>query len=121
MKEAFIIFIVLLILLMVISVFGGSIRFTPTAAPSGGPSPVMPMTGFGNLARFEPYSDMPGMPEGPSKPKPLANDVDAPLLPPMPSPEPSLTDQPAAAAPSDLGGSSNSGVEAFSGGSFASF
>ena len=45
MKEALIIFIVLLILLMIISVFGGSIRYTPTTY-AGVPSfSVMPGAG----------------------------------------------------------------------------
>ena len=46
MKEAIIIFIILLILLMIISVFGGSIRYTPSQL-TGSAMPSQVVTGYG--------------------------------------------------------------------------
>lgn len=47
MKEAIIIFAILLVLLLIISVFGGSIRYTPTAPAAPAPGFMMPANGMG--------------------------------------------------------------------------
>lgn len=122
MREAFIIFIVLLVLLMVISVFGGSIRFTPSPSQGGSYAPSQggiyapqPM-GYGGAgpARFEPYADysspsMPGMPDPAKKMKKMDEDA---------KPEDA---QPEMQEATQMPGAEGGTIEAFSGGAFASF
>jgi hypothetical protein len=116
MKEAFIIFIVLLVLLMIISVFGGSIRFTPsTYGGSSTPHPPPPGAYNSGFARFEQYTndfDVTGLPKEDSKAK---NRDEA-----MPQPDPETSAESAESSESS-GGESSPAVEAFTGGSFASF
>jgi hypothetical protein len=46
MKEAIVIFTILLLLLLIISVFGGSIRYTPTKPAPGSGMPFMGANGY---------------------------------------------------------------------------
>jgi hypothetical protein len=64
MKEALIIFIVLLILLMIISVFGGSIRYTPSTYAGVPSSPVTGMPGAGSIRGLGGSAPMPTSWEG---------------------------------------------------------
>jgi hypothetical protein len=94
MKQAIIIFIALLVMLMMISVFGGSLRFDP-------PQPQPFHTPF----RFEPYEDVP------------------PVIVPPPQDEEKKKDPTDTTDTSDTSAqaSASPAVEAFTSCSFASF
>jgi hypothetical protein len=91
MKEALVIFIILLLLLTVISVFGGSIRFTPdmparAGGAYGGPTPAYgppPLFGGSYAAPFEKFSE----PTLPPLPAAAPATVVAPPKPVVPTPD----------------------------------
>jgi hypothetical protein len=111
MKQAIIIFISLLLMLLMISVFGGSIRFDQ---PALGATMARPYEYFSTSPTSAPPSEMPA-PAQPSKKAP--SDLDLDSLSPAADAAPSTASSAASAAAPVEGAV----VEPFSSNSFASF